>query len=136
MTFEFSKEGRVKLTMEGFVQDLIEGCNDVLGTAITPARPNLFTLPNESDSPFPDKLLERFHSITAKLLYLSKRTTPDILTAVAFLTKRLLKPLRDDYDKLTRTIQYIRGSQHTGLTFEVHEPIHIIAIPSLPCIPI
>ena len=114
MTFDFSKEGSVKMTMEGFVQDLIEGCKDMLGTANTPARANLFLIPDESDSPLPDNLCERFHSITAKLLYLSKRTRPDILTAVASLTKRVLKPQRDDYDKLTRTIQYIRGSKHTG----------------------
>ena len=127
MTFEFNKEGCVKMTMEGFVQDLIEGCKDMPGTANTPARANLFSIPDESDSPLPDNLRERFHSITAKLLYLSKRTRPDILTAVAFLTKRVLKPQKDDYDKLIRMIQYVRAIQHMGITFEVSEPIHVIA---------
>ena len=127
MTFDFSKEGRVKMTMEGFVQDLIEGCKDIPGTANTPARANLFTVPDESDSPLPDNLCERFYSITAKLLYLSKRTRPDILTAVAFLTKRVLKPQTDDYEKLIRMIQYVRGTQHMGITFGVFEPIHVIA---------
>ena len=56
MTFDFNKEGKVKMTMEGFVQDLIEGCKDMLGTANTPARPNLFTPPAESDSSLPDNL--------------------------------------------------------------------------------
>ena len=88
------------------------------GTARRPGIPGTTT---------PDDLRERFHSITAKLLYLSKRTRPDILTAVAFLTKRVLKRQRDDYDKLIRTIQYIRGTQHMGITFEVHEPIHVTA---------
>ena len=127
MTFDFSKEGKVKMTMEGFVQDLIEGCKDMPGTAYTPARANLLSIPDESDSPLPDNLREHFRSITAKLLYLSKRTRPDILTAVAFLTKRVLRPQRDDYNKLIRTIQNIRGSQHTGIIFEVYEPIHVIA---------
>lgn len=113
MTFDFNKEGKVNMTMERFVQDLIEGCGDMPGTATTPARPNLFTPPVESDSYLPDNLRERFHSVTAKLLYLSKRTRPDILTAVAFLTKRVLKPQRDDYDKLTRTVQYVRTGHST-----------------------
>ena len=91
------------------------------GTANTPARANLFTIPAESDSPLPNNLRERL------LLYLSKRTRPDILTAVVFLTKRVLRPQKDDHDKLIRTIQYIRGSQITGITFEVYEPIHFIA---------
>ena len=127
MTFDFSKEGCVKMTMEDFVQDLIEGCKGVPGTANTPARANLFSIPDESDSPLPDNLRERFHSITAKLLYLSKRARPDILTAVAFLTKRVLKPQKDDYEKLIRMNQYVRGTKHMGITFEVFEPIHVIA---------
>ena len=96
-------------------------------TATTPARPNLFAIPDKSYPLLPDDLRERFHSITAKLLYLSKRTRPDILTAVALFTKRVLKPQRDDYDKLSRTIKYVRGTQHMGIIFEVHEPIHVTA---------
>ena len=92
MTFDFNKEGKVKMTMERFVQDLIEGCGDMPGTATTPTRQNLFTTPAESDISLPDNLRECFHSVTAKLLYLSKRTRQDILNAVVFLTKRVLKP--------------------------------------------
>ena len=127
MTFDFTTEGKVKMTMEGFVNDLIEGCKDMPGTASTPATIYLFSIPKESDEFLTDNERERFHSITAKLLYLSKRTRPDILTAVAFLTKRVLKPQRDDYEKLKRTVQYVRGTQHMGITFEVVEPIHVIA---------
>ena len=36
-----------------------------------------------------DEAKEHFHSLTAKLLYLSKRTRPDILVAVSFLTSRV-----------------------------------------------
>ena len=46
MTFDFTKAGSVKMTMEGFVQDLIEGCKDMPGKANTPAQSNLFTVPN------------------------------------------------------------------------------------------
>ena len=79
------------------------------------------------DSLLPDNLRECFYSITAKLLYLSKRTRPDILTAVAFLTKRVLKPQRDDYDKMIRIIQYVQGTQHMSITFGVFGPIHVTA---------
>ena len=88
MTFDFTKEGSVKITMQGFVQDLIEGCKDMPRTANTPAQSHLFTVLDECDLALPDNLRERFHSITAKLLYLSKRTRPEILTAVALLTPR------------------------------------------------
>ena len=127
MTFDFTKEGKVKTTMEGFVKDLVEGCKDMPGTASTPGTAHLFTTPNTPDKFLTDDEREHFHSITAKLLYLSNRTRPDILTAVAFLTKRVLKPERDDYEKLVWTVQYIRGTQHMGITFEVDKPIHVIA---------
>ena len=127
MTFDFNSFGQVKITMDGFIHDLLEGCKDMLGVASTPARPNLFDIPNDINPLLPDNLRERFHSITAKLLYLCKRTRPDILTVVAFLTKRVLKPQRDDYEKLIRAIQYIRGTKTMGITFESYDPIHVIA---------
>lgn len=38
-----------------------------------------------------------FHHLTAKLLYLAKRTRPDLQAAVSFLTMRVLVPDVDDW---------------------------------------
>ena len=58
-------------------------------------------------------------------------------TAVAFLTKRVTKPQRDDYNKLIRTVQYIRDTQNLGIAFDVHEPTPVVAyIDASPYIPI
>jgi hypothetical protein len=43
-----------------------------------------------------DEKKKEFHSTVAQLLYLSKRTRPNILTAVSFLTTRVQKPNIDD----------------------------------------
>ena len=48
-----------------------------------------------------------------------KRVRPDILTAVAFLTKRVTKPQQEDYNKLLRVIQYIRATHDMGMVLEV-----------------
>ena len=64
----------------------------------------------------------RFNSITAQLLYLSKRVRPDILTSVAFLRKRVLNPQRGDFNKLVRTIQYLRGTHDMGIVLGVQDP--------------
>ena len=77
MTFDFSKEGCVKMTMEGFVQDLIEGCKGMPGTANIPARANLFTIPDESDSPLPDNLRLTFTLSDSPLFYYSEATLPE-----------------------------------------------------------
>ena len=50
---------------------------------------------------------EECHSLVASLLYLSKRTRPDILTAVGFLTRRVNKFNDDDKKKLHRVFKYL-----------------------------
>jgi hypothetical protein len=64
------------------------------------------------------KTAELFHTQVAKLLYLCKRARPDIHTAVAFLTTRVIKPDVDDYGKLRRVMQYLRNTRELPLTLE------------------
>ena len=90
MTFNFETAGQVKITMEGFIKELLEDCKEILGVTPTPAKPDLFTVkPDTSNSLLTTSARELFHSITAKLLYLSNNKKPDILMPVAFLTKRV-----------------------------------------------
>jgi hypothetical protein len=38
-----------------------------------------------------------------------------------------MNPWRDDWEKLTRGIQYIRDTQTLGVTLEIQDPIQVIA---------
>jgi hypothetical protein len=128
MTFNFETAGKVKITMEGFIKELLEDCKDIIGVSPTPAKPDLFSILPEATNPLlTTSAREYFHSITAKLLYLSKRSRPDILTPVAFLTKRVTKPQADDMKKLERTVQYIRGTRDLGLTLTIDDPMTVIS---------
>jgi hypothetical protein len=49
-----------------------------------------------------------FHHITAQLLFLSKRSRPDIEAAVAFLCTRMKEPDEDDWKKLAHVVRYLR----------------------------
>ena len=90
----------------------------------TPAKTDLFSVSPETSNPLLiTSTLEYFHSITAKLLHLSKRSRPDILTPVAFLPKRVTKPQTDDMKRLERTVQYIRGTRDLGLTLTIGDPM-------------
>jgi hypothetical protein len=64
---------------------------------------------------------ETFHHLTVKLLHLSKRARPDIQTAVAFLTTPVRASDEDDWKKLKRVIQYLRGSVELPLTLEADD---------------
>lgn len=59
---------------------------------------------------------KQFHTIVAKLVYLAKRARPGILTAVAFLTSRILNPTSEDDRKLKCVSRLLADTRSDGLT--------------------
>ena len=59
---------------------------------------------------------DNFHSVTASLLFISRRSRIDIQTAVGYLTTRVSHPNKDDWNKLKRLLQYLRGTIDLKLT--------------------
>ena len=125
MMFDFSTEEQVKITMEGYIQDILK-TYDVKGKANTPALTNLFEV---SESPLLDEERKtKFHSIVAKLLYLAKRVRPDILTTVSYLATRVTKSTEDDWKKLDRLLRYVNYDPNSGIVLRPgNEDIHIKA---------
>jgi hypothetical protein len=119
MVFDFTVIGKAKITMPLFTGDFLEGVKDIEGVSPTPATNDLFKVKDVDISPLLCKSKrERFHSIVAQTLYLSKRVRPDLLTSVSFLTKRVLCAQDDDWNKLVRLIQYIRFTNYMGIVLE------------------
>jgi hypothetical protein len=115
--------------MKKFVRDLLDTCKNIIGVSSFPRDHKLFQITDEVNNPLlPHNLRGFFRSFVAKLLYLSKRTRADILTEVAFLTKRVLAPQRDDLYKLERTIKYIRGTLNLPLVLEMNDPVHVNSV--------
>jgi hypothetical protein len=50
-----------------------------------------------------------------RLLYISTRARPDILTAVSFLTTRVSSPTEEDNNKLIRVLSYLNGTKELAL---------------------
>jgi hypothetical protein len=123
MTWDFTAAHKVKVTMEGYVDDILKSYG-VTGTAATPASTKLFEL-RESEL-LSKELAIVFHSRTAKLLYLAKRVRPDILTAIAFLTTRTRAPTKDDYGKLERVLRYLNGTKEFGMVLESDKDVHLL----------
>jgi hypothetical protein len=125
MIFDFSVDGKVKITMEEYIWELLEETpEDMAGVCATPAANHLFQVNNQPVL-LSQERSDLFHHLTAKLLYLSKRARPDIQTAVAFLTTRVKSPDEDDYKKLGRCIKYLRGSVDLPLTLEADD-MHVV----------
>jgi hypothetical protein len=113
ITFDFSAAGEVAITMEGFVDDLLQGCG-VTGAAATPASEALFEIRADGPRATPEEA-EWFHRQVARILYLAKRVRPECLTAVAFLATRVTKSDQDDLGKLRRLLRYIRATAERGI---------------------
>ena len=109
MTFDFSVEGRVSISMKGYVYDLLDEL-DINGSAKTPATSDLFSV-REDCPKLPQDRREQFHSNVAKVLYLAKRVRPDVLTACIFLATRVLCADTDDEAKLNRLLRYLNGTR-------------------------
>ena len=121
MTLDYSTPGKVKIRMEKYIQNILDELPDTFtGTANTPATSDLFTV--DPDSPALDEADSRFyHRLVAKLLFLSKRSRPDILTAQSYLCTRVKNPNKDDMRKLRRVIQYLRQTPELSLTLEADD---------------
>jgi hypothetical protein len=76
ITWDFFTPFAVKVRMDGYTDDLLE-LSGVTGVVKTPATDQLFM--TRETSPLDAEGRDRLHSLVAKLLYLAKRTRPDIL---------------------------------------------------------
>jgi hypothetical protein len=117
--FNFTQTGRVTMTMHNYISELINACPDNLmkGTANSPAGNHLFNV-NPDCEKFDKENAVMFHHLTAKLLYLSKRTRPDLLPTMSFLCTRVLNPDVDDWKKLGRCLCYLRDNAQLAYILE------------------
>ena len=116
MKIDFSQAGEVKFSMPQYIDGLVEEIPADLssGVATTPAANRLFQV-NPEAVKLSEAQAEHYHHLVAKLLYLCKRTRPDLQTAVAFLTTRVQGPDVDDWKKLGRCLRYLCATQKLPL---------------------
>jgi hypothetical protein len=124
MTFDYSTAGEVKVTMEGYIRDLVRIAG-VTGQAATPATSRLFNI--NPTSPLLDKQKkEIFHSLTAKVLFPAKRVRPEVLLAIIFLTTRVQNPTQEDWTKLQRVLCYLNAEPELGLTLRADDLTRLV----------
>jgi hypothetical protein len=135
----YSEDQKVKLTMFDYIEELIKDTPSELmkGSSVTPAVNHLFGVHPECVK-LNDVDTAIYHHLTAKLLYLSKRTQPDLLLNVSFLTKQVLQSDIDDWTKLglcylssTKHHPFVLDADNTGIirwwvnaSFAVHPNMH------------
>ena len=117
MCLDWSDTSCIRITMYDYLQDVlreVDAKGDMKGSAVTPASANLFEI-DENSPKLDEKNADYFHRIVARLLFACKRARPDLQVAVSYLCTRGKCPTKSDYDKLRRTIKYLRSTIHLPL---------------------
>ena len=120
MKMDFSEKGKVIFLMQEYIDRLIaETPQDMMkGPCSTPAANHLFQVNDDAELLNNDNA-RKFHHLVATLLYLAKKTRPDIQVAISFLCTRVQSPTIDDWKKLGRCIRYLSTTRDMPLTLEV-----------------
>jgi hypothetical protein len=110
--FDFSEPGKVVMSMEDYISNLLEETPDdqIKGMASSPASNHLFDV-NSNCKKLASNTAVIYPHLTAKLLYLSKHTRPDILTSVSFLCTRVQTPDDDNWKKLGQCLTYLKNTR-------------------------
>jgi hypothetical protein len=126
MHFCFNRKDKsVSISMPGYVDQCIADY-DVVGTAASPASRELFSHGDEGDLLSP-KEAQKFASGVAKVLYLAKRTRPDLLTLCSYLATVVQNPTKKDMSKLLRGLKYLNGTRELGIRLQPSEKMAINA---------
>ena len=104
------KDRKVHIKMDEYLRECLKDFGEAInGSAKTPATKDIFVV-NEKEQKLDEEKKKKFHSITAKLLYISKRARLDLQYAVGYLTTRVQNPTMSDWRKLRRVLQYVNGT--------------------------
>ena len=116
MNIAFHENGTVSVKMKDYIKEaIVDFGEDITRSATTPARKNLFDT-DDTDERLSVADSEVFHSVVAKLIYVSKRSRLDIQLAIAFLCTRVSCSTAKDWSKLKRVLEYLRGTLDEFLT--------------------
>jgi len=103
-------DGTVTILMKEYLKEAIANSSmDASKVAPTPTKKDLFTVDDGSEQ-LDKRQGEIFHSIVAKLLYVSKRARTGAQLAIAFLCTRVSCSTEQDWKNLIRLLQYFNGA--------------------------
>ena len=107
MNIKFNENNTVQIGQKEYIAESIELFDeDVSQNVSTPATKNLFVV-NPDAEPLDESKADIFHSVVAKLLWVMKRSRPDIETVISFLCTRVSCSDTDDWKKLRRLLQFL-----------------------------
>ena len=123
MTLDYSDKDRIQVSMIPYLINILKDFPEDLGApAATPAPDNLFKVRPEVEAIFvPEYQDQVFHHNVAQIIFLSARSRRYIQKSIALLITRVKKPDEDDWFKLRRCLNYLKGTIGLKLTLTADE---------------
>ena len=123
MDLDFTEKGVSQVSTLNYIGEIF--AEAITKSAPAPQNENLFKVRDENEAKFlPDEQALRFHRTTAQLFFLSMHARRDIQAAVSFLTSWVKKPDEDNWGKLRRVLQYLKGVRSLKLRITVDDLCH------------
>jgi hypothetical protein len=122
-TFDFGVPGEVSVSMDGYIRDILDA-SDVKGYKATPAGLDLYDI-DESLEACESSGQDNFRSLVMRLMFLAQRARPDVLTPVAFLSRRCGKCTSEDQKKLERVLMYLNSWPELKMTLACEEDLRV-----------
>jgi Reverse transcriptase (RNA-dependent DNA polymerase) len=119
MTLDYSTPKKLKLSMQDYIEKMINEFPEALKDSNCPWNENVFKVNEEAEKLSKDKS-ELFHKFVAKGLFAIKRTRPDILPAITFLCTRVKSPNENDWMKLKQMLEFLKTTKQDTLTLEAN----------------
>jgi hypothetical protein len=111
MDIELMGDKKVAVGTPQHIDEAIEDFGEDLDEdAVNPAKSNLFTA-NPDSVPLPENKADMYHSVVAKLLWVSQRSRPDMELDVSFLCTRVQHPTVEDWGKLRRGLKFLKRTR-------------------------
>jgi hypothetical protein len=116
MHITYNDDGTASIGMKEYLEEAIEDFGErITRFTASPAKRDLFEI-DEKSKALGEEKMGVFHSVVAKLLYVSKRGRLDIQLTIAFLCTRVSCSTEKDWGKLRRLIEYLSGTFDEFLT--------------------
>jgi hypothetical protein len=115
MILDYSSKGELKVDMKYYVEGMIEEFPGEIAPAKTPWTEKLFKV-DEKSPKIDDDRKGVFHTYVMKAMFIAKRSRKDILPAIAFKASRVKEPNEGDWNKLLRTLGFLKYTKNDVLT--------------------
>ena len=109
MDVNFISGKKISVSTPHHVYEALEYFGGTLkGNVVNPETSQLFTITIESKE-LGDEIKDRYHLITANILWIMNRSCPDLETSVSFICTRMKLPTNEDWGKIRRFLKYLKA---------------------------